>query len=353
MKSILHSGYLRLPMCILMLGLLSMQALSQETPTCAEKLQSAKSLFERGQVEQIPELLNDCLEKGFNREESLEAYKLLIQVQLFNEKLGQADSAMLSFLKKYPEYKVSSTDHSSFVGLFNNFVSKVIIQFSLHMGSNLPFMFIKNSTSLFGVPGEKKYSSKPANLFISLETKYKLTSRIELNAELGYSQFAFSNSEKAYAFGASDFEEIHRRIEIPVTITYDVFRVGKFTSYGRFGAGPVLRIDSYGTGEFSLFDRNNPYRRTGENIKSLNRIFMDISLQAGAGLKYKIREGFFCAEVRSNFGIFNQSDFKSYSGDNLDKAFFYMSGEDDFSANMLNLTLGYTYIFYKPVRREE
>lgn len=332
---------------------ITLPVFSQEPVTCAEKLKSAQMFFEKGQVDAISEIIGDCLEKGFNREESLEAYKLLIQTHLFNEKLGKADSTMLAFLKKYPEYEVSTTDHSSFIGLFNNFVSKVVIQFSLHIGSNLPFVFINNSTSLFGMPGEKRYSSKMANFFISLETKYKLTSRVELNAEPGYSQYAFSNSEKAYAFGVSDFTENHRKIEMPLTITYDAFRFGKLTLFGRLGAGPVLGLNSYGTGEFLLNDKNNPYRRTGEDMKDLDRTFFDISLQSGAGVKYKIREGYLSAEVRSNFGILNQSKFERYNGENLDKAFYYMSGEDDFSANTLNFSLGYTFILYKPVRREE
>jgi hypothetical protein len=103
---------------------------SQEAGTCAEKLKTAQSLFSKGQVEQIPSLLKDCLQSGFKKEEALAAYKLLIQTFLLNDKLDQADSTMYEFLKKNPEYQLSPTDHSSFVYLFNKFHS-IFLCFSL------------------------------------------------------------------------------------------------------------------------------------------------------------------------------------------------------------------------------
>lgn len=327
-------------------------AFSQEPPTCAEKLQSAQTLFEKGQVEEIPGLLGGCLESGFNREESLQAYKLLIQTFIYNEKLESADSAMLSFLKKYPEYSVSPTDHTSFVSLFNNFASKVIIQISIHGGLNMPFLFLTQRNSLFGIPGEKKYSSRAGNFFGAVEAKYKLTDRLELNAEVGYSQFSFHNSENV-GFASSDYEEVQRRLEIPLSATYDVLILGKFRPYARLGFGPALNMNSYGIGEFSPKDRGNTYPRSGENITDLPRIFIDFFAQAGGGMKFKVREGFLFAEVRSNFGMFNQAQERGHNSESDEKSFFFMSGEDRFHLNTLNFNLGYTRIFYKPVRREQ
>src|SRR4030042_1180183 len=95
--------------------------LPQETSTCAENLKNAQTLFDNGQVQQVPEMLQESLRSGFKQEEELAAYKLIIQTFLFQDKNELADSAMLAFLKKYPEYQLSPTDHSSFVHLYNNF----------------------------------------------------------------------------------------------------------------------------------------------------------------------------------------------------------------------------------------
>lgn len=358
MKTFLHSGYLKLPMCIFALALVSLEALSQEPPpTCAEKLQSAKSLFDRGQVEQIPELINDCLDKGFNREESLEAYKLLIQVHLFNENLGRADTAMLSFLRGNPEYQVSPTDHSGFVSLHNNFYSKIIIQTSLKIGLNMPFVFVIERRPLMGLSGDKSYSSNAANFFGAVEAKYRFNDRIELNAELGYSQLSFTTTEiftSGIPFSETNIREVQRRIEIPLTATYDIFRFGKLTPYARMGIGPALNMSTYAVGENKPTDKNNLIQRSGENMKKeLSRRFMDVFVQAGGGIKYKTRGGFMFGEIRANFGLFDQSEFDGYNGENQDRIFFYMSGDDRFRLNALNFNAGYTFIFYKPVRREE
>jgi hypothetical protein len=78
--------------------LVSAEIFSQETGTCAEKLKTAQSFFEKGQVETIPLLLKDCLKSGFKKEEEIIAYKLLIQTYLLNDKIESADSTMHEFL---------------------------------------------------------------------------------------------------------------------------------------------------------------------------------------------------------------------------------------------------------------
>ncbi|HEX2967619.1 MAG TPA: outer membrane beta-barrel protein [Bacteroidales bacterium] len=352
-----HYRFSRL-ICLCLVCLLTVPALSQQEPSCAEKLQTAQTLFERGQVEQVPGLISRCLESGFNREESLQAFKLLIQTYLFNENSEKADSTMLAFLKKNPEYKVSPTDHSSFVSLFNNFSSKVVIQFSLHLGTNLPFVFVNEHNPLFGIDAEEKYSSKAANFYGSIEARYRLKDRLELNAELGYSQLSFSltgdiKSDADNIYAKYSFEEIRKQIEIPVSATYDVFRWGKLTPYARLGAGLVISIDSYGIGEFNPTDRNNPYDHQGNNVTDLPRVPLNTFIQAGGGIKFKIRDGFLFGEIRSNFGLGQQTTPFKFEGENLDKYYFYMPGENKFRLNAMNFSVGYTRIFYKPVKREE
>jgi len=355
MRIFLHHISARLIHIILVIFISNM-IVAQEPETCAEKLQTAQMLFEKGQVDQVPEMIKDCLKSGFNREESLQAYKLIIQSYLFDEQLDLADSAMLAFLRKNPEYEVSPTDHTSFVSLFNNFISKVIIQFSMHGGANIPFTSTISSGPVLGIPGERTFSRSATNFCVSAEAKYKITRKIELNAEVGYSQFSFMHTEPVsngiYGYAESNYEETQRRIEIPLTATYDAFRFGRFTPYARLGFGPAFNVGSSAIGEFSPNDlRAAP--RTGASEKNLPRIFMDVFIQAGAGIKLKVREGFVLAEVRSNLGLFGQSTFQGYISDKDDKHFFFNSGEPNFRLNTLNITLGYTWIFYKPARKEE
>jgi len=325
--------------------------LAQQTSTCAENLKTAQSLFDKGQVEQVPAILGECMRSGFNREEQLAAYKLLIQSFLFEDRIEQADSAMLAFLKKNPEYQLSPTDHSSFVFLFNSFKVKPVVQISFHFGTNLPFISFINPVSVSSVPVGSKYSSQAMNLFTSLEAKFALNRKLELNIEGGLSQSKFTNTEEFLGFGKTEYTETQTRLEVPLTVTYNIVKMGKFTPYARLGAGTAFDLASSAKAYFRPADLNNFESHTGPDIdRKDSRIFMDIFAQAGAGIKFKTPGGYLNFEIRSNVGLLNQTVRGYSSAETLKWEYYY--ADDDFNLNNLNISLGYTQIFYKPSKNK-
>ena len=331
-----------------------MNIYSQEAGSCAEKLKNAQTLFQEGHVEQVPSMISECLKSGFNREESLAAYKVIIQSYLLEEKLEMADSTMLAFLKINPEYQISPTDHSSFVNLFNEFKVKPVVQIVLHVGTNMPFLTFIAPKTVSGVPDQKLYSTKALNLLVSFEAKFELTKRTDLNFEAGYSKVVFSSVEDFMGFGKVNYSETQNRIEVPVSLTYNFKGFGKFTPYARLGLGGAFTLSSSAKVSFDPTDLNNPGRRTGPDLdRKGSRIFMDPFAQIGGGLKFKIRGGYFTGELRSNIGFLNQV---TRGGDPVTEQeldFKYNYVDDDFHLNTLNFSLGYTRIFYKPSKRKE
>lgn len=330
---------------------------SQEAGSCAEKLKNAQALFARGQVELVPSMLSECMKTGFSREEYLDAYKLLIQSYLFEDKLEKADSAMLEFLKKNPEYELSPTDHSSFVHLFGNFIVKPVVQVSFHFGSNIPYLTFITDRYVSGVPGASVHTSNIINLFASIETKFELNKKMELNFEPGYSILSFTNTDDyndlvndvVFKVGETTYTESQKRIELPVSLTYNFKRFGKFTPYGRFGVGPAITLNSTATAIYEPTS-DNPY--TGPEIdRKTSRISLDIFTQAGAGVKYKTRGGYLFSELRSNFGFLFQPIGDGSSTEDQELSQFYHYTDDDFHLNAMNFTIGYTQIFYKPSKR--
>jgi hypothetical protein len=325
--------------------------LSQESTTCAENLRTAQSMFDRGQVEQVPVLLEGCLKSGFTREEELTAYKLIIQTLLFEDKLVEADSAMLAFLKKNPEYALSPTDHSSFVFLFNSFTVKPVIQVSFHFGTNLPFVTFVVPRSTTGNLGN--YTSSAVNLYASLEAKIALSEKVEINAEPGFSQVKFTKDVNILGFGNTKYIENQMRIELPLSATYDFKSFRKLTPYARFGTGPAITLKAKAQAEFKPSDANNLIGHTGNELdRNDSRINLDIFAQAGGGIKYKTNGGYLFAELRSNFGFLNQVIKGGASSAEL--GFFYYYADDKaFNLNTLNFNVGYTQIFYKPSKKRE
>lgn len=329
----------------------SIISLSQETSTCAENLRRAQTLFDNGQVEQVPGMLEECLRSGFKQEEELTAYKLIIQTFLFQDRNQEADSAMLAFLKKYPEYQLSPTDHSSFVHQYNNFNVDPVVQVVFRLGTNIPFLTFIDPKSLSGIPGEWSYSTGAVNLSASLETKFTLGPGLEVNVEGGYSQLSFTNVEDFQGIGIVNYSETQHRIEIPVTATYDIITFSRFTLYARAGGGPAFDLSStakkvsFVPGDVITF----PPFKSPDISRIDSRIRMDLFGQAGSGIKLKIPRGYLNFEIRANIGIYNQV---LRGGDSAVQLENYNYKDDDFNLNAVNISFGYTQIFYKPSKRK-
>ena len=86
-------------------------------------------------------------------------------------------------------------------------------------------------------------------------------------------------------------------------------------------------------------------------ILTLFLFSIDFFGQLGAGLKYKIPGGFLFTEARSDFGILGQNVPGGQTVSLLE--FYYLWRDPDFRLNALNINIGYTYIFYKPLKRKE
>lgn len=330
---------------------LPLMLLSQEPSTCAENLKSAQSQFDKGHVELISGLISDCMKSGFKREEQLSAYKLLIQSYLFEDKLETADSAMLTFLKRYPEYMLSPTDHSSFVYLFNSFRVKPVLQLTFHIGLNLPYVSFVTQRSHSSEPNPGVYKTDMLNIFGSVEAKYALNKKFDVNVELGLSQIKFTNEENYLDFATIKYIETQLRIEIPVSVTYNIISLGKLTPFVRVGFGAALDISSTAKCSQMPLDINGSEIRTGADISiSDSRTFIDLFPQTGIGLKFKTPGGFISLEGRLNSGMFNQHKEGANTNGILDS--FYMYADDDFHLNTMNISFGYTQIFYKPSKRK-
>ena len=323
---------------------------SQEPNSCAENLRNAQILFDKGQVEQVPEMLVGCLKSGFKREEELTAYKLLIQSYLFEDKLAQADSAMLTFLNKNPEYILSPTDHSSFVHLYNNFRVDPVLQLVLHVGTNIPFVTFIDPRSVSGEPKKGTYSSNALNLFASLEAKFAVNRKLEINIEGGYSQMSFTNIENFRDFAQIKYSETQHRVEIPLTASYNIVTFGKFTVYARAGAGAAFNIATNANAwKNELGDIDFTIIASPVISRMDSRIKMDLFVQGGGGIKLKIPKGYMNFEIRTNLGIYDQTVIGGADAKELE--WLYLYSDDRFNLNNVNFTIGYTKIFYKSLKR--
>lgn len=343
-KKWLSPGFLAL------LLLLPVTCYAQEAGSCAEKLRNAQTLFERGQVEQVAGLLTDCMKSGFNREESLAAYKLIIQTYLFEDKLMEADSAMLSFLRKNPEYQISETDHSSFVFLYNNFNVRPVLMISLRAGTNFPFLTFVDENPTAGEPEISDFIADATNFYLSAEARVSISKKFEASMEVGYSQLEFKNTGPYMDLGEYSYTEYQKRLEIPLSLTFDILTFKQsFTPYIRAGVGASIDLSATADAAFYYNDRLNNDLTGGTLTRNDSRSFIDFVGQFGGGIRYKITRGYFFAEVRTSMGFLNQN---VPGGETVGLlGHWYKWRDPDFRLNTLNFNVGWTYIFYKPSKR--
>jgi len=258
---------------------------------------------------------------------------------------------MLAFLKSNPEYKLSQTDHSSFVALYNTFVVRPVLLLSIRAGLNIPYLTFVEQHPTSGTATGSTFKTDASNIFFSVEGKFKILPKLEAGIGIGLSQMKFTNQMNYYDWAKIQYIETQTRIEIPVSVTYDLPGFGKFTPYVRGGLGFALNVSTQADIQLIPTDRNNQYSRTGGTLDIKDtRIPLDVFGHAGLGLKFKIPRGFLFVEARTNVGIFDQNNKKVGTYTQMEDT-FYMYSSPDFRLNTFTVNLGYTYIFYKPSKK--
>ena len=123
----------RLLLLAVVLSAGSIAARSQST--CAQTLRLAQSIYEQGRLHELPHLLENCLRDGFNDEEKVNAYKLLVLTHIYLEEPEKADEMMLALLRTDTEFKVNdAVDPAEFVALYKTFRTHPIYRIGGKLG---------------------------------------------------------------------------------------------------------------------------------------------------------------------------------------------------------------------------
>lgn len=317
---------------------------------CAVNLRNAEELFGAGRVEEVPALLESCLESGFTAAEELAAYKLIIRSYLFDDKTDMAEAMMLEFLKKNPEYEVSPTDNTDFVYLFNKFRVRPVIQLGLKAGINYTYILGKDDLSLSGQAAGTDYKNENFTIALGGLVKYKISNLLEAGIDLDYSEASFTNREEFLSYAIVSYSEKQRRLESSLNIYYEPRDFNGFIPYLKGGAGMAYNIATTASSTLYNSDVNNPFERAGPEVARLDsRNRVDIFLVAGLGCKYKLPSGYVFFDMDTRAGLMNQS----IPGMPADQELYYYFTDDRFRLNVMRVSLGYIFIIYKPERIPE
>lgn len=322
---------------------------------CIGALKKAKVAYEGGNIHEVEHILEGCIENGFDKTQKLEAYKLLVLVNLFDDQYEKADQYMTSFLKLDPEYEIKpNEDPKEFVRLYNQFKTLPILSVGVLAGVNNTSIQVMEQYGVNDqVTNPGAYSSGFGYQF-GLKFNRYITKKLAVDVDFMLSGKSYVYTNTQFGFAESKMTESQMYIETPITFSYE-FGNHKLRPYIGIGASAGYLISAkmdpsriYSTNTLPEVGGNDiDLIENGNNLRQRFTYW----LVAEIGLKYKVKRGFLSVDVLYKRGMLNQvSTENRYS--NQDLVFQYYHVDDDFSIDNIAISLGYAYSLYNPKKKK-
>ncbi len=331
---------------ILILPALFVLELNAQREDCAFKLREAQQLYDAGRIENVPAMLQSCIERGFTQEDRLTAYKLIILCQIYDDDLEKAHQGMLSFLKRYPEYELSTTDPDEFRFIFEQYRTRPILDVGAFAGVSRNHGMISQPYSPFNLNTfQPRYASDGFSFQAGALINFYASNKIQISLEPMYAQANFQLEYETSPISEDQLLDHFERqsfLYIPLSGTYE-FTIKKFRPYLRLGVQLGLLFDNKTASTEGIF--------TGPDEDNLNnRNQLNYWALGGAGVKYKLNKGYFYLDLRYNVGLkkYLVSADQRFTQENHN--WVYMYQDSDFRLNSFLISVGYARSFYNPKR---
>lgn len=339
---------------LLILVVLSLPSKAQFN-SCSLKLDSAKELYNSGQIEEIPSLLDSCLKNGFTKEQKIQADLLLIQVYLFDSDREKAEVVMTSFLRDFPDYKIQPNDPIEFVELYKLFKIRPTWGIGINTGANIPQVSVLEHFSTENLNKlNSKYSPSGLGFDFGLHVnRYFFQKNYWISLDIQYSMV---NLKRVDILGdnVEEMKYIEKTGWLSAPLCFNLsFGKGKLTSYIFAGAefGWLLMDNSY------IVRRNLAYSSVPNIVQKSKDVRktrepVNVWAKGGIGLQYKALNGYFNFALGYNYCMltYNKGSNRYINNDNL---FYYQYIEDNFRINRIICSFGYTKPFYRIKKKKE
>lgn len=343
----------RLLLLIVFFVALSLSVEAQtSTPSCAQTLRLAQSIYEQGRLHEIPPILQKCFdENGFSQQEKISAYKILTNTYIYLEEPEKADETMLKLLQTDHYFEINeAVDPAEFVALYKTFRTTPVYRIGLKLGSNAsqPNVISFNPVN----EGESSYLNRFGfNANLSGELPLPFFKGLTLNPELGIMLRSFGYSGKIPDYSEVTAGEIIGKesqlwLSLPVSVQYEISK-SRIKPYLALGVSVDYLLNSKITAEMKR-PGNQSIEQKSFDVNPL-REKINLSIIASTGVKLKVKGGFITAEARIYYGLSKISN----SSTLLENQFLisdYNYADGIFKINSLSLTVGYAYNIFNPIK---
>jgi len=333
---------LLLILIITFVGLAALQAQN----TCTDQLKLAQRKFDDGLLDDIPQLLANCMKDGFTKEEKTNAYKLLIQTYLFSEKQEKADEVMMQFLKDFPSYTIAVNDPKEFVNLHSTYRTKPIFKIELKLGATFCMPKIVEQYGTSDIKTVKPTYKAKAGFNVELNYINKLYKDFDysIGASLTISNFDYKNNPTSYSAVSGTFTSWY--VGLPIACRYN-YKFKGINFFGKIGIEPVYLVKSSAslTRKDNIITRQEPFTGTEDLLSSQNKL--DIRPLIAIGTSFKLWEGWLNIAAGYKFSTMVQANKdKRYANQTLSTKYFFV--QDDILCNQTYISVSFIKPIYKP-----
>lgn len=314
---------------------------------CSEKLLEAKQLFESGQIEQIPSLLDSCLEKGFTSEEKVIAYHLLIQTYLFDYNQAKADETMIRFLKEFPTYSLRQNDPAEIKELFEAFESRSVWGFEVMAGGNMSHLITDQYYSTYDLLALESSNPIKFGFNAGLQVSRYFGSHFAASMGVKYVNSNYQNVEKHDEGGReSRITEHTQWIAAPVLGYWYVNVNRKFSPFVFAGMefSYVLNSKVDFRTKYGASGNDQIVKGTGIDLTKRRNQFQ-YGVSGGLGAKYRLPGGSFKLWAGYTYNL--NSFAKAGRYDDMDIVLYYQHIDDKFFYNHISVNISYSLDLYR------
>lgn len=321
---------------------------------CVLKLQDAERLYDEGKIEKVPDLLKPCIKNGFNRENKIQALKLLTQVYLFEDKNEEAEETLLEILKMDPEYKVNkSVDAVDYIRLYKLFNTDPIFSLGGVLGFNntYPILMEPVGTNAFDSINAN-YTSDGVAISIGIRATYHVDQKIEITFEPSYVNSKYSFSEDVTSYEYNTGSEEANFISLPLYGTYSFYNYKQSKFFAELGFAYGLFISGTQEVTSNYVDNVLPSTPTPKFSTNELRKKNNFSGSLGLGTKINLNRSYLQFAVRYKFGFNNIVADNLVNSDNTKvPQWNNYQIDNQFKLSSLAFTISYNYEFFKHKRK--
>ncbi|MBI9068391.1 MAG: PorT family protein [Salinivirgaceae bacterium] len=314
---------------------------------CIVKLNEAEKLFEEGKIEKIPNLLQECIENGFNKENKIAALRLLTNVYLFEDNQIKAEKTLLKLLKTDPEFAVNKAiDPLEFITLYNSYHTSPVFSLggSLSLNNSLPILLETYSVNSFE-DADPKYSGSGVGFSVGLIATYHINNFIDVSLEPSFINYKYSLTENVTQVNTTTAIENYNYLELPIYGSYVFYKLSKYSLFGEFGMiyNKLISSDFVGIKAYN----NNEYTEKKGTIdtKAIRQNF-NIMTSLGVGARVKLNRSNLQFKLRYKYGFMNliNTESRYIDHEGMTTEYFYI--DNDVVLTNLSFSVCYSREFY-------